>query len=495
MSLHAFGKDQPKEGYEELFKSLVHYAGGLPDFLKRFGFFLSSRQNQWHEILEKLVRDPHLDSIGLPLDPLFSLRQSVGPFRGHGGDSFDDQTYDGIRNIAVVFGIVISSITIDYVQNGCFVRSPRHDGSLGEHTYDVHLDYPIEYLTSVSGYTREDSCHVINSLTFHSNKRAHGPIGEEKGKFFSFPQVNGKIIGFHGRFIPNTIGAHFGPVFYPYPFEVVGPFGNGKNRWDDGKHADIRQIVVVSGSAIESINLDWLTEVLISVSGYIVNDFGSTVIHSLAFQSNKRTYGPFGTETGRKFSFPAIGGKIIGFYGSSSSHLESLGAYLEPISHLYPIKCVGPFGGQGGHSWDDEKFNGVKKIKMVLEDDVNCISFEYDDNGESICSSAHGNEDRSSIHMVNLNYPHEFLTSVSRYIRHDCSVIQSLTFESNKRRLGPFGKEEGNFFRCALTCNKILGFHGRSGIQLGALGVYFEPISDLRLLKSIGPFGGEGGDP
>ncbi|KAK3414055.1 hypothetical protein EUGRSUZ_I02558 [Eucalyptus grandis] len=415
MSLHAFGKDQPKEGYEELFKSLVHYAGGLPVFLKRFGSFLSSRKNQWHEILEKLVRDPHLYSIGLPLDPFSSLRQSVGPFGGHGGDSFDDQTYDGIRNIAVVFGKVINSITIDYVQNGCFVRSPRHGGSLGDHTYDVHLDYPTEYLTSVSGYTREDSCHVINSLTFHSNKRAHGPIGEEKGKFFSFPQVNGKIIGFHGRcgsFL-DSIGAHFGPVSHPYPFEMVGPFGNGKNRWDDGKHADVRQIVVVSGSAIESvsftyeegppfrhgrthggkrntINLDWLTEVLISVSGYIVNDFGSTVIHSLTFQSNKRTYGPFGTETGRKFSFPATGGKIIGFYGSSGSHLESLGAYLEPISHLYPIKCVGPLGGQGGHSWDDGKFNGVKKIKMTLEDDVNCISFEYDDNGESIWSSAHG---------------------------------------------------------------------------------------------------------
>ncbi|XP_039157384.1 TMV resistance protein N-like isoform X2 [Eucalyptus grandis] len=134
MSLHAFGKDQPKEGYGELFKSLVHYAGGLPVFLKRFGSFLSSRKKQWHEILEKLVRDPHLDSI---LDPFSSLRQSVGPFGGHGGDSFDDQTYDGIRNIAVVYGIGISSITIDYVQNGCFVRSPRHGGSLGEHTYDL----------------------------------------------------------------------------------------------------------------------------------------------------------------------------------------------------------------------------------------------------------------------------------------------------------------------------------------------------------------------
>ncbi|KAI6705146.1 hypothetical protein NL676_008108, partial [Syzygium grande] len=518
MSLHAFGKDQPKEGYGELLKSLVHYAGGLPVFLKKFGSFLSSRKNQWHEILEKLVRDPHLDSIGITLDPFSSLHPSVGPFGGHGGDSFDDQTYSDIRQIRVVVGTVIESITIDYVQNGCLVRSIRHGGSLGGNKYFVNLDYPIEYLTSVSGYIREDSCHVINSLTFHSNERAHGPIGNEKGKFFSFPRVDGKIIGFHGRcgsFL-DSIGAYFGPVSRPYPFEVVGPFGNGKNRWDDGKHADVRQIVVFSGSAIESvsftyeegpsfrhgtthrgtgnmINLDWLTEFLISVSGYIKSYSDSTIIHSLTFQSNKRTYGPFGTERGRKFSFPATGGKIIGFYGSSGSHLESLGAYLEPISHLHPIKCVGLFGGQGGLSWDDGKFNGVKKIKMMLEDYVNCISFEYDDNGKSIWSSAHGHEN-GSIQTVNLDYPHEFLISVSGYIKHKCSVIQSLTFESNIRRHGPFGKEEGSFFSCALTCNKIIGFHGRSGIQLDALGVYFEPISDLHLLKSIGPFGGQGGN-
>ncbi|KAF8013849.1 hypothetical protein BT93_I1647 [Corymbia citriodora subsp. variegata] len=519
MSLHTFGEDQPKEGYEELFKSLVHYAGGLPVFLKKFGSFLSSRKNQWHEILEKLVRDPYLDSIGLALDPFSSLRPSVGPFGGHGGDSFDDQTYSDIRKITVVIGTVIDSITIDYDQNGCLVRSPRHGGSLGGHPWEVPLDYPIEYLTSVSGYIREDSCHVINSLTFHSNKRAYGPVGNEKGKFFRFPQVDGKIIGFHGRcgsFL-DSIGAHFGPVSPPYPFEVVGPFGNGKNRWDDGRHADVRQIVVVYGPAIESISftyeeghsfrhgtgdggekntihLDWLTEFLTSVSGFIMNDLGSTIINSLTFQSNKRTYGPFGTETGRKFSFPATGGKIIGFYGSSGSHLESLGAYLEPISHLHPIKCIGPFGGQGGHSWDDGKSNGVKKIKMMLEDDINCISFEYDDNGESIWSFAHGHEN-GNIHMVNLDYPREFLTSVSGYIKQNCSVIQSLTFESNIRRHGPFGKEEGSFFSCALTCSKIIGFHGRSDVQLDALGVYFEPISDLHFLRSIGPFGGQGGSP
>ncbi|XP_048128151.1 jacalin-related lectin 4-like [Rhodamnia argentea] len=520
MSRHTFSKDQPKEGYEELSKSLVHYAGGLPMVLERFGSFLSSKKNQWHEILEKLVKDPHLDSIGISLDPFSSLRPSVGPFGGHGGDSFDDQTFSDIRKITIVVGSVIESITIEYDQNGCLVSSPRHGGSWGGQAWAVPLDYPNEYLISVFGYITEDSYQVINSLIFHSNKRSYGPFGNKEGKFFKFPPVDGKIIGFHGScgFYLDSIGAYFGPVSHPYPFEVIGPFGNGENRWDDGKNTDVRQIVVVSGSAIESINityeegrsfghgasdggeintinLDWLTEYLTSVSGYIANDLGSTIIHSLTFQSNKRTYGPFGTETGRKFSFPATGGKIIGFYGSSGSHLQSLGAYFEPISHLYPIKYLGPFGGQGGDPWDDGKFNGVKKIKIMLENVVNCISFEYDACGESIWSSTHGHSGNGDIRVVNLDYPREFLTSVSGYIRPDYPAIQSLTFESNIRRHGPFGKEEGRSFSCSSTCNKIIGFHGRSSVRLDALGVYSEPISDLRFLKSIGPFGGHGGSP
>ncbi|XP_048128149.1 jacalin-related lectin 4-like isoform X1 [Rhodamnia argentea] len=527
LSRHAFRKDHPQEGYGELSESLVHYTGGLPIALKRFGSFLSKkRKNQWHEILEKLVRDPHLDSVGLPLEPFSSVLpfQSLGPYGGHGGRPYDDKTYTDVRRITLVVTSVIESFYIEYDQNGSLVRSPIHGGPAEGKICTVKLDYPNEFLTSVSGYIRENEGPVvIQSLIFHSNRRTYGPFGNGRGRFFSFPPVAGKIIGFFGRcgIFVDSIGAYLLPISHSYPFEVVGPFGNCnyEDRWDDDKHIDVREIELVSGSAIESItvtyeqgcsfahgiasgggttnkiNLDWLIEYLTSVSGYITSDCGSTIIHSLTFQSNKRTYGPFGTETGRKFSFPATGGKIIGFYGSSGSHLESLGAYFEPISHLYPVEFIGPFGGQGGHRWDDGKFKGVKTIKMMLEDVVKCISFEYDDNGESLWSPTHGHSVNGDIHTVNLDYPREFLTSMSGYTRHDNSVIQSLTFESNIRRHGPFGKEEGSFFSCALTCNKIIGFHGRSGIQLDALGVYSEPVSDLHLLRSIGPFGGQGGSP
>ncbi|KAF8012320.1 hypothetical protein BT93_I0457 [Corymbia citriodora subsp. variegata] len=529
LSRHAFRKDHPKEGYEELSERLVHYTGGLPIALKRFGSFLSKKgKNQWHEILEKLVRDPHLDSVGLPLEPLSSVLpfQSVGPYGGHGGSSYDDKTYTEVRKITVaVERSVIKSFTIEYDQNGCLVRSPRHGGPSEGKMCTVNLDYPNEFLTSVSGYIKEDSSPVIiQSLIFHSNKRTYGPFGDERGKFFSFPPVAGKIIGFFGRcaYSLDSIGAYFGPISRPYPFEVVGPFGNSncEGLWYDGKHTDVRQIEVVSGSAIESItityehgrsfahgtsgggttneiNLDWLSEYLTSLSGYITSDLGSTVINSLTFQSNKRTYGPFGTEKGRYFSFPATGGKIIGFYGSSGTYLESIGAYLEPISHLHPIKSIGPFGGQGGQPWDDGKYNGVKKIKILLESVVNYITTEYDKDGESTWSSTHGRSGKGEVHMVDLDYPHEYLTSVSGYIRHDFGsvVIRSLTFQTNMRTYGPFGEEKGRFFCCQLTCSKIIGFYGRSGAHLDSIGVHSEPISCSGSFKSIEPFGGPGGSP
>ncbi|XP_039155544.1 TMV resistance protein N [Eucalyptus grandis] len=245
-SRHAYRKDHRKEGHEELSERLVHYTGGLPLALKRFGSFLSKkRKNQWHEILEKLVRDPHLDSVGLPLEPFSSVLpfQSVGPYGGGGGGSYDDKTYTDVRNITVVVTSVIESFYIEYDQNGCLVRSPRHGGPTEGKICTVKLDYPNEFLTSVSGYILDDPRHVaIQSLIFHSNRRTYGPFGNESGKFFSFPPVAGKIIGFFGRSgsCLDSIGAHLLPISRAYPFEVVGPFGNSNNegRWDDEKHAD-----------------------------------------------------------------------------------------------------------------------------------------------------------------------------------------------------------------------------------------------------------------
>jgi len=128
-------------------------------------------------------------------------------------------------------------------------------------------------------------------------------------------------------------------------------------------------------------------EYLTSISGYIRSSSSCpTVIRSLTFQSNKRKIGPFGDEKGVYFSSPTTGGKVIGFYGRSGDHLDAIGVYFEPISHLYPIKSIGPFRGLGGNAWDDGKFSGVRETEIMHDDIIHYIFFCYDKNGEPVCS-------------------------------------------------------------------------------------------------------------
>jgi len=81
---------------------------------------------------------------------------------------------------------------------------------------------------------------------------------------------------------------------------------------------------------ILQIKLDYPREYLTSFSGHFGSFFGHTIVRSLTFFSNERTYGPFGEEVGEHFHFPSIGKKIVGFHGRSGVFLDSLGAYFEP---------------------------------------------------------------------------------------------------------------------------------------------------------------------
>lgn len=57
---------------------------------------------------------------------------------------------------------------------------------------------------------------------------------------------------------------------------------------------------------------------------------GPVITRSLTFESNMRSYGPFGVEQGANFSFPMTGGKIVGFHGKSGWFLDAIGVYLKP---------------------------------------------------------------------------------------------------------------------------------------------------------------------
>ena len=69
------------------------------------------------------------------------------------------------------------------------------------------LNWPEEYLTSISGTVADLWQHIIiRSLSFKTNKDTkYGPYGVVTGQPFSYSTEGGVIVGFHG---------HLGTLFF-----------------------------------------------------------------------------------------------------------------------------------------------------------------------------------------------------------------------------------------------------------------------------------------
>lgn len=133
-TLYAFGGDDPEEGYEELSKNLVRYAGGLPSVVKTLGTCLYGKAKvEWYKLLDKLVQNPNpewIEACSKNLDSILHPQDyKIGPYGGQGGGLYDDKSFTGVRQMRiVVVGTRIESISVDYDQNGSLVHSGRHGG-------------------------------------------------------------------------------------------------------------------------------------------------------------------------------------------------------------------------------------------------------------------------------------------------------------------------------------------------------------------------------
>ncbi|EYU34206.1 hypothetical protein ABFS82_03G029100 [Erythranthe guttata] len=321
----------------------------------------------------------------------------VGPWGcSEGNNKWGDyKPKGGIKTIIISYGDVINSIR--FVEHGSNEASPIFGDDVGRKIATINIECPSEYLTGMSGcqslypfdYTGR---WVIDSLSFQTNVRKHGPIGPGSNFSFSFPMNGGKIVGFHlraGNYL-NAIGVYVKPfcrasscALNPIddPVEIQeqidaikdafprdpGPWGgisSGK-KWDDGVFSAVKQIqlhVYERANAMNSIQFEYVTrdrrrvwmprhgfnrggivkkididecknEYLIGVAGFYgpvdgINN-GLDVIRSITFYSNKGKYGPFGDENGTYFSSISSRGKVVGFHGSSGSYLNSLGVHVE----------------------------------------------------------------------------------------------------------------------------------------------------------------------
>lgn len=83
-----------------------------------------------------------------------------------------------------------------------------------------------------------------------------------------------------------------------------------------------------------------------------------------------------------------------------------------------------------------------------------------------------------AIWQVIFDYPYEILTHIAGtyapLMKMGRNVIKSLTFHTTKGKHGPFGDEQGQLFSNKVGEGKIVGFHGRDGLFLDAIGVFIK---------------------
>lgn len=278
----------------------------------------------------------------------------------------------------------------------------------------------------------------------------------------------------------------------------------------------------------DKIVINYPTEILTHITGYYAPAMtvGPNVIRSLTFHTTKGKYGPYGEELGQPFSTKLKDGKIVGIHGRKGLFLDAIGVHVlegkvmpatpdatsktpinqnlvstnEADSPQWSFKLgkkgltqqsvqkivkdpapygTGPWGGDGGKPWDDGVYTGIKQIILTRTDAICSIEIEYDRNGQSVWSIKHGGFTGEAANRVKLDYPDEVLTCVSGYygpLQKDqgTKVMKSLTFHTSRRKIGPFGEELGQFFTSATTEGKVVGFHGRSGMYLDAIGVHMQ---------------------
>ncbi|XWS14527.1 hypothetical protein CRYUN_Cryun35bG0017500 [Craigia yunnanensis] len=371
---------------------------------------------------------------------------SVGPWGGQGGSCWDDGAYSTVRQLVIAHGAGIDSIQIEYDNKGNSIWSRKHGGDRGSKTDKIKLDYPDEFLTSIHGYhgsLNERGPILVRSLTFHSNRKAYGPYGIEQGTNFSM--TRGKIVGFHGRcgWYLDAIGVYSKPILKLNPSKTIihaqSFVGNGAEK---GGYS------VIQGSVGESY------DIVLAVRQR--DAFGNPLPRELSRQTSSSSDDSSDVEPKSKVSIQTP----------------------EKIPSKVPegVTTYGPWGGNGGAKFDDGTYTGLRQITLSRNVGIVSIKVCYDRDGQALWGSKHGGTGGFKTDRIIFDYPSEILTHITGtfgpLMYMGPNIIKSLTFYTNKGKHGPYGDEQGPSFTNKMNEGKIVGFHGREGLFLDAVGVY-----------------------
>ncbi|OIT07262.1 PREDICTED: putative late blight resistance protein homolog R1B-23 [Nicotiana attenuata] len=143
---------------------------------------------------------------------------------------------------------------------------------------------------------------------------------------------------------------------------------------------------------------------------------------------------------------------------------------------------VEPWGGTGGSKWDYKLKSPIKEILVAHGDIIDSIIFiTVTEQGTTIDSPKFGGGGGRKDKVVIEATPLEYLTGIKGTFGHCGShlVIKSLCFITNAKNYGPFGPEAGGtpFSLVMKEGVAIVGFHGRYGAYLDAIGVYLQKLA------------------
>ncbi|KAF7027329.1 hypothetical protein CFC21_039374 [Triticum aestivum] len=138
---------------------------------------------------------------------------------------------------------------------------------------------------------------------------------------------------------------------------------------------------------------------------------------------------------------------------------------------------MGPCGGPGGDVWKMDVRGGDRIVKVILwhAGAVDAISVSYERDGRIEQTEHWGKPEGRQRSEICLE-PDEYLTGMKGHAGEfgGSYLVGALTLVGNRRSFGPYGTRKGAPFELPAAGGRIIGFHGRSGGLVDALGIYVE---------------------
>ena len=279
--------------------------------------------------------------------------------------------------------------------------------------------------------------------------------------------------------------------------------GNGGSAWDDDILAHspaivgVRSIAIRHGNQVDSLQVTYL---LADGSSYTASKHGGgggtpssftlagderiirvegktnhTLVDQVTFITKnaagiEKRYGPYGKTGKTAFS---IDGYVVGFYGRAGNLLDALGVYYLP-----PLTKSALYGGDGGNAFADPVETNIppvvniKRMRIRHGNQVDSIDADYELLGGGVLDGT--NHGGSGGRPTDVSFVEgELIEQMSG--RTNNTLVDQITFTTRKPdgstgKYGPFGKTGRTEFQ---VDGRIVGFFGRSGNLLDALGVFY----------------------